>query len=133
MGTLGWSEPTRFRRSVHRAERHLGYVTTVAYPNRDITALSEGSPFSEIVIADPRERHVVLLQRYEAHWLVQCGNSYDTTERGGELNDDQSMGLALFALERNTTGAALAAEMVAEIERLFELRFGRPSISAEGP
>ena len=33
-----------------------------------------------MVISDEREGHVALLQRFKAHWLVQCGKDYGTTE-----------------------------------------------------
>ena len=63
MGTLAWSDPIRARRSVHRQDGgHLGYITTIDYPNRDITALTEGSPYREIVISDPRKRRIALLR-----------------------------------------------------------------------
>jgi hypothetical protein len=95
---LGWNEQKRVRRSVQHRATHLGYVTTVAYPDRDLAALTEGSPYSEVVIADPHEAHVSLLQRYKAHWLIQCGDHYDITARGGELTDDQVMRLAQAVL-----------------------------------
>jgi hypothetical protein len=95
---MGWGDSRRIRRSVHRANDHLGYVTTISYPDRDLTAFSEGSPYREVVIADPAEEHVSLLQRYKEHWLIQCGGCYGTTDRPEELDDAQAMQLALFAL-----------------------------------
>jgi hypothetical protein len=95
---MGRGDPKRARRSVHRRHTHLGYVTTVSYPDRDLTAFSEGSPYREVVIADPGEQHVALLQRYKEHWLIQCGACYATTDRSGELSDAQAVQLALFAL-----------------------------------
>ena len=61
-----WSEPKWVRASVRRDGNHLGSVTTVSYPNRDLTAFPEGIPYFEIVIADLGERHVALLQRFKA-------------------------------------------------------------------
>lgn len=81
MSDSGWNTPKRIRRSIHSHGRHLGYVTLVAYPGRDITTDTEGSPYREVVISDEREGHVALLQRFKAHWLVQCGRDYGTTER----------------------------------------------------
>jgi hypothetical protein len=101
VSNLGWNEQKRVRRSVQHRARHLGYVTTVAYPNRDLTALTEGSPYSEVVVADPHEGHVALLQRYKAHWLIQCGDHYDITARGGELTDGQILRLAQAVLLLN--------------------------------
>jgi hypothetical protein len=107
VSAIGWSEPKRVRRSAHRGSRHLGYVTLVAYPNRDITVHSEGSPICEVVIADERELHVALLQRFKAHWLVQCGKAYGTTERVWDMTEDRAIALALSALERSERGEAL--------------------------
>lgn len=98
MATLGWSEPNRARRSVHLKDRHLGYVTAIAYPHRNLTALTEGSPYSELVISDVHEEHVALLQRYREHWLIQCGACYGIAERGGELSDAQAMRIAQTVL-----------------------------------
>ena len=95
---MGWSEPKRTRTAVRYKSDHVGYVTTVGYPGRDLTAFSEGSPYSEVVISDLNDRHVALLQRYKEHWLVQCGAHYRTTDRPGELSDRQVMRLAVFAL-----------------------------------
>ena len=121
MGTLAWSDPIRVRRSVHRPDGgHLGYVTTIDYPNRDITALAEGSPYREIVIADPRERHIALLQRYKAHWLVQCGRCYETADRGGDLDADQALKLADWVLEQHAGGRVTAIEIAAMIEEMLE-------------
>ena len=91
MTNLGWSEPKRIRRSINVQDRHLGYVTLIAYPNRDVTAFAEGSPYREMMIADPREGHVALLQRFKEHWLIQCGNNYGTTNYGGILTEAQAL------------------------------------------
>ena len=67
-GDPHWSEPKWVRVSMRRDGNHLGSVTTVSYPNRDLTAFPEGSPYFEIVVADLGERHVALLQRFKEHW-----------------------------------------------------------------
>ena len=107
MAAPGWNEPKRIRRSIHVRERHLGYVTLVAYPNRDVTAFTEGSPYREVVIADEHEGHVALLQRFKEHWLVHCGTSYDTTERVVEMTEVLAIHLATFALQRGERGEPL--------------------------
>ena len=99
-------------------ERHLGYVTLVAYPNRDITALTEGSPYHEVVISDEREGHVALLQRFKAHWLVQCGTAYCTTKDVIEMTEKVAMALAIFALRRNETGEPLAEAIADAMDAL---------------
>jgi hypothetical protein len=117
---MSWNDPRRVRRSVHLDNTHLGYVTTIAYPGRDITALTEGLPYSEVVIADPGERHVALLQRFKEHWLVQSGASYGTADAAGELGDAQAMQLALFALtQRGTTRPVLVALLVEQLESML--------------
>lgn len=107
MTGLGWHEPKRIRRSVHLNDRHLGYVTLVAYPNRDVTAFTEGSPYREAVISDEKEGHVALLQRFKAHWLVQCGEHYGTTERVCDMTEPLAMELATFALQSDARGELL--------------------------
>jgi hypothetical protein len=107
MSTLSWSQPKRIRRSVNIPGRHLGYVTLVAYPNRDVTAHTEGSPYREVVIADDQEGHVALLQRFKAHWLVQCGEKYGTTVRVPDMTEDLAQGLALLALRSGKRGDEL--------------------------
>jgi len=101
---------------------HLGYVTTVDYPTRDITALNEGSPYREIVVSDSRERHIALLQRYKKHWLVQCGRWYETADRGGDLDADQAIKLAAWVLEQHAGGRVTAIEIAALIEEMLEAR-----------
>ena len=91
-------DPTRARTAVRHNSDHLGYLTTVGYPDRDISTHAEGSPYFEAVVSDLKERHVALLQRFKAHWLVHCGETYDTTDTGGELSAAQLMALAAFAL-----------------------------------
>ena len=103
--------------SVRYKGRHLGYVTVVSYPNRDITALTEGSPYSEVVIADLREEHVALLQRYKEHWLIHCGGCYGITGRGGELGDGPAMRIAQNVLLDEVRGAALVDRLEALLER----------------
>ncbi len=117
MSSLGWSEPKRIRLSVHRNERHLGYVTLVAYPNRDTTSHTEGSPYREVVIADERELHVALLQRFKAHWLVQCGKHYETTNRVREMTESLAVQLAHFALDRADRGEALVKMLCEELDK----------------
>jgi hypothetical protein len=112
-------DPIRVRRSVLRGHAHLGYVTAVAYPDRDLTAFSEGSPYREVVIAGPREEHVALLQRYKEHWLIQCGACYATTERSGELTDAQAMQLALVALARERPAAVLVGMLKKQIDGML--------------
>jgi hypothetical protein len=111
MTDLGWHEPKRIRRSVHWKDRHLGYVTLVAYPNRDITAFTEGSPYREVVISDEREGHIALLQRFKAHWLIQCGECYGTTEQAREMTEELAMKLAMFALRSGEQGDRLVELM----------------------
>jgi hypothetical protein len=95
---MGRGDPIRVRRAVRHRGHHIGYVTEVSYPDRDLTAFSEGSPYREVAIAGLGEQHVALLQRYKEHWLIQCGACYATTDRSGELSSDAIMRLARFAL-----------------------------------
>jgi hypothetical protein len=118
MSATGWNEPKRIRRSVQANGRHLGYVTLVAYPNRELTAFTEGSPYHEVVISDQREGHVALLQRFKEHWLVQCGTSYRTTKNMIEMTERVALALAIFALRRNDVGEPLAEAMADAIEAL---------------
>jgi hypothetical protein len=119
-GDPHWSEPKWVRASVRHDGNHLGSVTTVGYPNRDLTAFPEGSPYFEIVVADLTERHVALLQRFKQHWLIHCGDTYATTRVGGELNDNQIAALAVFGLVRqNEPPAALSAALEAQVESML--------------
>jgi hypothetical protein len=113
MSAPGWNEPKRVRRSVHAGLHHLGYVTLVAYPNRDVTAFTEGSPYREVVISDEREGHVALLQRFKAHWLVQCGRNYGTTGKVIDMTEPLAIQLALFALHSGQHGEPLV-ELIAK-------------------
>jgi len=120
MSDLCWSHPQRTRRSVNVHDRHLGYLTLVSYPNRDITAHSDGSPFRELVIADAKERHVALLQRFKEHWLVQCGEHYGTIETGGILNQSQALELALFTLQEPYIGDLLVEAVTKKVDAMLE-------------
>jgi len=116
---MSWSDPKRVRRSVHRRTVHLGYLTVVSYPNRDIMFLPEGTPFSEVVIADPAEQHVALLQRFKAHWLIQCGTHYGTANAAGDLSESQIMEVALDVLSGPERGEKLVNALEAELERFL--------------
>ena len=96
-------DPTRTRTAVRHNGHHLGYLTIVGYPDRDISTYTEGSPYFEAVVSDLKERHVALLLRFKAHWLVHCGETYDTTAAGGELTAAQLTVLATFASFAVTT------------------------------
>lgn len=116
---MSWSEPKRVRRSVHRGTVHLGYVTVISYPDRDLMFLPEGTPFSEIVIANTAEMHVALLQRFKAHWLIQCGTHYGTADVAGDLSESQIMDVALDVLSGVQRGEKLVNALEAELETLF--------------
>src|SRR5262245_37935687 len=119
-GDPHWSEPKWVRASVRHDSNHLGSVTTVSYPNRDLTAFPEGSPYFEIVVADLAERHVALLQRFKQHWLIHCGDIYVTTRFGGELTSNQIATLAVFALlHRTDLPAVLSAALESYIEEML--------------
>lgn len=119
----------RVRRAVlHRAD-HVGYVTVTTYPGRDLTAFTEGSPYSEVVVADLKERHVALFQRYKEHWLIHCGTDYVTTAAAGELAEPHVSELAVFALRhRDFPPAVLVAVLKAHVERLLA-----PEVGTEQP
>jgi hypothetical protein len=117
---MAWGDPKRVRVAVRHGGMHLGYVTTTTYPDRDITAFTEGSPYSEVAVSDLAEEHVALLQRFKHHWLIHCGTSYATTEIGGALTDAQIAELAAYALRnKDHAGAALAAALRALAERML--------------
>ena len=120
MPTEGWNDPKRVRRSIHANGQHLGYVTLVAYPGRDITLYTEGSPYREVVIADEREGHVALLQRFKAHWLVQCGRAYGTSARVPEMTETLAIRLATFALQRGERGEELVEALIRELDSCGE-------------
>ena len=105
---MGRAEPKRVRVSVHDGNRHLGYVTVVNYPGRDLTAFAEGSPYHELVITGPDGRHVALLQRFKEHWLIQCGPHYDTADGAADVDDARAVRLARFALSQPAAGGDLA-------------------------
>lgn len=119
-GDPHWSEPKWIRVSVRHKGNHLGSVTTVSYPNRDLTAFPEGSPYFEIVVANLAERHVALLQRFKQHWLIHCGVAYVTTRVAGELTDNQVASLAIHALSHQTDPPILlASALEAHIEAML--------------
>ena len=119
-GDPRWSEPKRVCGSVRRNGRHVGNFTTVGYPNRDLTAFPEGTPYSEVVVSDLAGGHVALLQRFKQHWLVHCGGEYATTAAGGELSAEQVAKLAGFALEHAGQAADVRVALLqAEVERML--------------
>ena len=99
-----WSNPKRTRTAICRDGVHLGYLTIVSYPNRDLTAFPEGSPHFEIVVANLGERHIALLQQFKRHWLIHCGSRYETVDVRAWLTQDQIESLALFAVEHEPDG-----------------------------
>jgi hypothetical protein len=119
-GDPHWSEPKRTRVSVRHKADHVGYLTTVSYPNRDLTAFPEGSPLYEAVVSNLSEQHVALFQRFKQHWLIHCGSVYRTTEVGGELSDGQMLELAAFALlHQDKPAPVLATALKAEVEEML--------------
>ena len=115
-----WSVPTRVRKSVLCHGHHVGYSTTVGYPNRDLTAFPEGSPYFELVISDLADHHVALMQRFKQHWLIQCGDKYATAAVAGGLSNEQIEELAITALARASEGSFfLAAALRVELERML--------------
>ena len=124
---MGWSEPRRVRRPVCRGRDHVGYVTAVSYPHRDVTAFAEGTPFAELVVADLAEEHVALLQRFKAHWLIQCGPHYATAVAAGDLPDAAVQRLALLALASGRRATPeLAEELAARVEQVLAPPPARP-------
>ncbi len=114
-------DPKRVRTVVRHQGEHIGYVTTVGYPDRDIAAFAGGTPYFEVTVSDLHERHVALLQRFKAHWLIHCGTSYGTIDTGRELTEAQITELAVFGLQhRGHTGAALVAALRTLMERQLE-------------
>jgi len=119
-GDPRWSDPKRTRVSVRHKDRHVGYLTTVGYPNRDLAAFPEGTPYTEFVVSDLTDRHVALFQRFKQHWLVHCGGEYATTAVGGELTTDQITKLAVFSLEHaNTASDILVAVLKVGVEKML--------------
>jgi hypothetical protein len=114
-------DPVRVRAAVlDDRGAHAGYVTTVGYPDRDISAVAEGTPFFEIAVADLSEAHVALVQRFRRHWLVRCGPAYEPTDTGGELTAAQVRDVAALALSlRAVPPAARAARLCAHLATLL--------------
>ena len=118
---MGLGDPKRARTAVRHNGNHIGYLTTVGYPDRDLTMFPEGSPYSEVVVSDLKDRHVALLQRFKAHWLVHCGSTYDTTDAAGELTPAQVAALAVFALEhRGHAEPVLVEALKAHVEAMLK-------------
>ena len=116
---MGLGDPKRVRSAV-RAWGHIGYVTVVGYPDRDLILFSAGSPYSEIVVSDLKEKHVALLQEFKEHWLIHCGPTYDTTSAAGRLTDKQVMKLAAYALRHCGDAAPVLVEALkAHVERML--------------
>jgi hypothetical protein len=116
------SDPKRVRSAVLHKGDHIGYVTVITYPGRDLTAFSEGSPYSEFAVSDLAEKHVVLLQRFKEHWLIHCGTTYGTTDGAGELTGTQVMQLAVLVLRhRDHTGPVLVAALKSHVEKMLGL------------
>lgn len=122
---MAWSDPKREHCSVRDGDQHIGYLTIISYPNRDVTAFPEGTPYFEVVIAGLGNRHVALLQRFKEHWLVHCGTIYETTTCGGELTEPQIESLARFALR--STVEAPSARAIQLRERIEMELNGRDS------
>jgi hypothetical protein len=116
---MGWIDPRRVRRTVYDGATHLGFVTTVRYPGRDLEFFPAGTPYGEVVVADPDEQHIALLQRFKQHWLIRCGPAYGTTDRGGDLTDEQAEQLARFAFSQTGSPAALADALAIHLDRLL--------------
>ena len=110
-------DPVRVRVAVHDGGTHVGYLTTVGYPDRDISAFSGGVPRFDFVVSDLHDEHVALLQRYRQHWLIYCGKQYDTTDVGGDLNTEHMLELTQLALRhRNDSVVVRLATLKAYIE-----------------
>jgi hypothetical protein len=122
-GDPQWSEPRRVRAAVRVARKSIGYVTTVDYPNRDLTAFPEGTPYFEVTVSDLRDRHVAMFQRFKKHWLIHCGPCCGTTESGAPLTEKQLARLAVFALQHATDENKM---LVAELAILMDKMLGRP-------
>jgi hypothetical protein len=117
---MSWSEPERTRVAVRHWGRHIGYVTIVDYAGRDFELFPEGSPYFEVAVSDLNEKHVALFQRFKQHWLIHCGNNYDTADGNGALTPRQITRLATLALQNATeNGEALLARLKREVERVL--------------
>jgi hypothetical protein len=113
-------DPVRVRAAVHDRGAHVGSVTTVGYPDRDLTAFPEGQPWSEVVVSDLAGAHVALFQRFRQHWLVHCGPAYDTADAAGPLDAARTLELAVLALRlRADPPAARSAELAAHLEAVL--------------
>ncbi len=114
-------DPKRVRTSVIDGDRHVGYATVVEYPDRDIAAFTEGSPYYELAVADLTEKHIALFQRFKQHWLIHCGDHYDTAEVSGRISPEQAAWLAVLALRLAADIAEVRlTTMTLELERLFD-------------
>ncbi|QJW96280.1 hypothetical protein [Frigoriglobus tundricola] len=117
---MGFGDPKRVRTSVRSWGRHIGYVTVVTYPDRDLTLHPEGSPYSEVVVSGLDEKHVALLQEFKEHWLVHCGPTYDTTTAAGRLTAKQVTALAAYALlHRHDAAPVLIEAIKAHVENML--------------
>ncbi|HEY1186502.1 MAG TPA: hypothetical protein VGE74_02545 [Gemmata sp.] len=110
-------DPVRVRVPVHDGGAHVGYLTTVGYPDRDISAFSGGTPRFDIVVSGLREEHLALLQQYRQHWLIYCGTHYDTTDVAGDLNSEHLLDLTILALRSaNDSEPVRVAALKAHVE-----------------
>lgn len=117
---MSLGDPKRVRTAVRDRGEHVGYVTVVTYPNRDLIAFSAGSPYSEVVVSDLKEKHVALLQEFREHWLVHCGSTYETTTARGRLTASQVASLAAVALRhRDQPPAALSGALAALVDKML--------------
>jgi hypothetical protein len=125
-GDPRWSEPKQTRVAVRHWWQHIGYVTVVEYPNRDYTAFPEGSPYFEVCVSDLSEMHVALFQRFKHHWLIHCGDRYDTSDTSGELTARQITQLATFALQNATENNVVLLIM---LKKEMDKMLGVPKVS----
>ena len=117
---MGWDNPKRTRVAVRDRWQHTGYVTVVEYPGRDFELFPEGSPYFEVAVSDLDERHVALFQRFKEHWLIHCGNRYDTTDRSGGLTAKQITRLASLALQHaGENNVVLLLTLKKEMDRML--------------
>lgn len=113
-------DPKRVRTAVRVRGGHIGYVTVVTYPDRDLLSFSAGSPYSEIVVSDLKDGHVALLQEFREHWLVHCGRIYETTTAHGRLTASHVTSLAVFALRhRDQPPAALSKALAVLVDEML--------------
>ncbi|MBN9118767.1 MAG: hypothetical protein J0I06_06345 [Planctomycetes bacterium] len=115
---MSLGDPNRVRTAVRDRGNHIGYVTVVTYPDRDLLHYSAGSPYSEIVVSDLNDGHVALLQEFKEHWLVHCGSAYETTSGSGRLKSARVMALAVFALQNSDRSAPVLSKLLkAQVDR----------------